>query len=549
MPQGPPAVRKVPVDRFVGDRCVRERLPVRGEASFGKMIPGARRVAYRAVIMLRSALFSLAIVAFGCGNAQPQASSAVAPPPPPPASPPPAAPVTDAGAEDVAPIAPEVASPAPVERTGTTWPFHSWDRAEAVAYNPFEKRHPIQLRAYDDAGWSPHIVERKALPSGAAKQAADLVASTKGDVAVSKCPFPRHAVVFFDKDVPSPASTFASSGDIWILAAVGDASGAGLETMTKKDTREFEAREHQKMKLTRSPFLVGKRCSATRSASRSTPATRPKPRFSPPKARFFRFPRGIRVATLVALKPKATLLDAASGAFTYLEFGVCLTAFLPVMACVASPPSRRSHAARPGRWMRRLGRTTGASRRSGALPWREAPRDIGERGYVVVANHESQADPFLLSWLPWDMRWVAKEELFEPPLIGWAMTWGGDIPLRRGSATSVRAMMEECERALAGGISIMMFPEGTRSKDATLLPFRDGAFELATRMKAPVLPIAIAGTRQMRPKHSKWFGKAHACAKILQPFETAGETAPHVARDRARDAIVAACPISALRYW
>lgn len=248
------------------------------------------------------------------------------------------------------------------------------------------------------------------------------------------------------------------------------------------------------------------------------------------------------------MKSETPILDAAAGAFTYLEFGVCLTAFLPVMALShyrhRADPTQRA----PGRWMRRLGRTTGA-----LTPlWRftvegEAPRDIGERGYVVVANHESQADPFLLSWLPWDMRWVAKEELFEPPLIGWAMTWGGDIPLRRGSGASVRAMMDECERALEGGISVMMFPEGTRSKDATLLPFRDGAFELAVRAKAPVLPIALAGTRQMRPKHSKWFGRAHACAKVLQPFETDG-LAPHAARDRARDTILGALPDLRSRY-
>ena len=58
--------------------------------------------------------------------------------------------------------------------------------------------------------------------------------------------------------------------------------------------------------------------------------------------------------------------------------------------------------------------------------------------YVVVANHESTADPFLLSWLPWDMRWIAKEELFRALLTGWAMRLGGDIPLRRGDGERSR---------------------------------------------------------------------------------------------------------------
>ena len=201
--------------------------------------------------------------------------------------------------------------------------------------------------------------------------------------------------------------------------------------------------------------------------------------------------------------------------------------------------------------MRRLGKTA-----SFLTPlWRfeiegERPADIDHRPYVVVANHESQADPFLLSWLPWDMRWVAKEELFRQPLTGWAMRLGGDIPLRRGEGESVRSMMDECEHALAAGISVMMFPEGTRSSGGELLPFRDGAFRLAIRAGVPVLPIALAGTRQMRPKHSKWFGKAHACAKILAPIPSDGMTLDDTAtlRERAREAIASALPDLRARF-
>jgi len=243
--------------------------------------------------------------------------------------------------------------------------------------------------------------------------------------------------------------------------------------------------------------------------------------------------------------------NAVQGAYTYAEFGLCVAAFLPVMA-IASARHRDDPTQRiPGRWMRRLGRTT-----SRLTPlWKftiegTAPADIGHAAYVVVANHESQADPFLLSWLPFDMRWVAKEELFRTPLTGWAMRFGGDIPLRRGQGDSVRAMMNECERALAGGISVMMFPEGTRSKDGELLPFKDGAFALALRAQVPVLPVALAGTREMRPKHSRWFGKAHACAKMLEPIPTAGLTEADVAtvRDRARESIASALPDLRARY-
>lgn len=239
---------------------------------------------------------------------------------------------------------------------------------------------------------------------------------------------------------------------------------------------------------------------------------------------------------------------AALGIYTYAEFGICLTAFLPVMALSSirhrGDPTQRL----PGRWMRTMGRT--ACRLTPIWKFHvegEAPPDILHKPYVVIANHESQADPFLLSWLPWDMRWVAKEELFKPPVTGWAMRFGGDIRLRRGEGDSVRAMMGECEAALAAGIPVMIFPEGTRSKDGKLLPFKDGAFSLAIKAGVPVLPVAITGTHKMRPKGSKWFGKANACAKILPPISSANMTVAAL-RDRSRDAINAALPDLRERY-
>ena len=239
------------------------------------------------------------------------------------------------------------------------------------------------------------------------------------------------------------------------------------------------------------------------------------------------------------------------GVWAYAEFGAVLATFLPIMALSSlrhrGDPTQRV----PGQWMRRVGRV--AARMS--TLWKfdiegDRPPDIDTSAYVVVANHESQADPFLLSFLPWDMRWVAKESLFKQPLSGWALRFGGDIPLRRGEGDSVRACLLECERAIRGGISVMMFPEGTRSSGGELLPFKDGAFDLAIRAGVPILPIALAGTRAMRPKHSRWFGKAHACAKILAPIATTGMTAVDVGRlrDQARATIAQALPELRARY-
>ncbi len=213
------------------------------------------------------------------------------------------------------------------------------------------------------------------------------------------------------------------------------------------------------------------------------------------------------------------------GLYTYAEFGVCALAFLPVMGAAyylhRDDPTQRV----PGQWMRRFGRTT--TRLSPLWHFSvegTAPADIQERGYVVVSNHESTADPFLLSFLPWDMRWIAKEELFKIPIIGKLMKYGGDISLKRGDKESVVAMMSECRSTLLAGMSVMIFPEGTRSPDGHLLPFKLGAFELALSTGAPILPVAIRGTRSCRPKGSKWFGKANATARVLAPIETKGSS-------------------------
>lgn len=234
---------------------------------------------------------------------------------------------------------------------------------------------------------------------------------------------------------------------------------------------------------------------------------------------------------------------ALVGLYTYAEFFLLAVVFLVPMGLAAiihrPEPGRR----RRGRWMRRFGRTT-----SSLTPlWRFSiegapPEDIRQRPYVVVSNHQSTADPFLLSWLPWDMRWIAKEELFRLPLLGWLLRLGGDIPVRRGNGRSVNAMLGTCLDTLAADVPVMIFPEGTRSPDGELLPFKDGAFELAIRAGVPVLPIALHGTHHCRPKGSLWFGEAKAVARVLEPLPTAGlslEDVPRL-RDQARARIAAA---------
>jgi 1-acyl-sn-glycerol-3-phosphate acyltransferase len=179
-------------------------------------------------------------------------------------------------------------------------------------------------------------------------------------------------------------------------------------------------------------------------------------------------------------------------------------------------------------------------------PWRlsvEGPWP-GDGPYVVVANHQSLLDILLLSHVPREMKWIAKESLFAVPWLGWIFRISGDIPVKRGDAESGGEALAKARRYLANGMNVMIFPEGTRSKTAKLLPFKSGAFRLAIEAGVPILPISVNGSAAGMPKGSPWVRPCRAVAKILEPVPTAGlrpEDATRL-RDAVRDRIAAALP-------
>src|SRR3954466_13242108 len=162
------------------------------------------------------------------------------------------------------------------------------------------------------------------------------------------------------------------------------------------------------------------------------------------------------------------------------------------------------------------------------------------RPFVVVSNHESFADILLISHLPWEMKWLSKAELFRIPIMGWMMWLAGDIPVKRGFGPSAVEAMERCRKALRQRVSVMIFPAGTRSRPAELLPFKDGAFRLAVEAGVPILPLALSGTGTALPKHGWRFGRSAAHLRVLEPVDTTGLTLADVPalKARIRDLIV-----------
>ena len=150
----------------------------------------------------------------------------------------------------------------------------------------------------------------------------------------------------------------------------------------------------------------------------------------------------------------------------------------------------------------------------------DAPRRLGPM--VVVSNHCSHSDSFLISHVPWEMKWIGKSSLFRIPIVGWSMSLSGDIALKRGERSSIEDTMAACKAYLSRGVPVILFPEGTRSETDEMLPFKDGAFRLAVEAGVPVLPIAVDGTRMALPKHDWRFGGCTAMVTVGEPISTEG---------------------------
>lgn len=142
------------------------------------------------------------------------------------------------------------------------------------------------------------------------------------------------------------------------------------------------------------------------------------------------------------------------------------------------------------------------------------------RPYVVVANHESFVDILLISHLPFEMKWLSKEQFFGFPCVGWMMRMAGDIRLVRGERHSAMEAIKAMRDRLDKKVSVIVFPEGTRSQDGELQEFKDGAFRLAIHAGVPILPLAVHGARTALIKGDWRFGVSHAEVRVLEPIST-----------------------------
>ena len=144
-----------------------------------------------------------------------------------------------------------------------------------------------------------------------------------------------------------------------------------------------------------------------------------------------------------------------------------------------------------------------------------------DQSYILVSNHSSLLDiPALISAAPFPVRFLAKKSLLWFPLFGWVMYFSGHILIDRESAQSALRSLKKAPSLLKKGISLIVFPEGTRSPDGEVKEFKRGAFLLAQHSKFPVVPISTIGTYEMLPRHGWCFWPGTIHIRMGEPIPT-----------------------------
>ena len=166
--------------------------------------------------------------------------------------------------------------------------------------------------------------------------------------------------------------------------------------------------------------------------------------------------------------------------------------------------------------------------------------------YVFVANHQGAYDIFAIyGYLNHNFKWMMKKELLKFPIVGASCAAAGQIFVDNSSPSAIRKTMEKAERTLSGGMSLVVFPEGSRSRDGRMHAFRRGAFKLATEFSLPVVPVTIDGAYGVMPRGSVLPRPGSITLTIHAPIHASSETGRHELSElmeRSADAIASALP-------
>lgn len=170
--------------------------------------------------------------------------------------------------------------------------------------------------------------------------------------------------------------------------------------------------------------------------------------------------------------------------------------------------------------------------------------DIGE-SYVFMSNHVSHADsPVLASVIPHPLHWVFKKELSRIPVLGWLLIAAGQVMVDRSDPEKSRAALEEVLSGLSGNNSVMIYPEGTRSRDGRLQALKKGGFWMALHAGKPIVPVRVSGTRDVVAADTLRISPGNVLVEVFPPIPTAGKDARNLPElmDRVREAMLSGTP-------
>jgi len=145
----------------------------------------------------------------------------------------------------------------------------------------------------------------------------------------------------------------------------------------------------------------------------------------------------------------------------------------------------------------------------------------GEGPFIFMCNHQGSYDIFaLLGSFPFRFKWLAKKELFSVPFFGWVLAAAGYVSVDRAGTRETVEAMNEAAQKVRKGMSLLIFPEGSRSPDGSIQPFKKGGFTLAIKSKVPIIPLSISGSREVMPKGKFTSASGEIRIRIDHPIET-----------------------------
>lgn len=208
----------------------------------------------------------------------------------------------------------------------------------------------------------------------------------------------------------------------------------------------------------------------------------------------------------------------------YLLFFVPLTGFFSILALVGSLIDSRGGFAH---WCALMWSRAGLAMAGVRLRVSGTEHVPAGEPVIFMGNHQGNFDILVLSpAIPRRFSWLAKEELFRIPLFGAAMRRAGYIPIDRSDGRKALRSLDAAAKRIKAGASVVVFPEGTRTADGSLLPFKKGGFILAERAGVPIIPFTINGSMLVNPRNTvQLIRGAEISVRFGEPIPTSGDGA------------------------